>query len=319
MNLPKSTRSLVHVAVGVIRDAQHRVLVARRAAHLHQGGLWEFPGGKVESGETVVQALVRELREELDITPLTIAPLIRIHHHYPDKSVLLDVHEVTEYTGEPRGLQQQPLQWVTVDDLPSYDFPAANQAIMTALRMPRVMLVTGAWQDQTEFEQRLERALQRGIRLVQLRAPMLAQQRYMALFARTRELCEGANALLLANTTPEIWQTLGRAHGLHLTSSELKRCRVRPVDRSMLLGASCHSVGELDAARQLGVDYVIIGHVEQTTTHPGVPSMGYARFAELAQASGLPVFAIGGMSRATLPHIRELGGYGIAAISAEWK
>ena len=124
----------LHVAVGVILDARQNVLLTRRPEHVHQGGLWEFPGGKVEAEEELASALQRELREELGITPRKISPLIEIHHDYADKSVFLDVHVVWEFDGQPRGLEGQPMIWVPVDQLGEYHFPVANEPIIPALR-----------------------------------------------------------------------------------------------------------------------------------------------------------------------------------------
>ena len=126
-------RKRVHVAVGVIVDAAQRILVAQRPAHLHQGGLWEFPGGKVETGESVQQALVREFAEELAVEVLGSRPLIEISHDYSDKSVLLDVWWVDDFRGEPHGREGQIWQWVTVERLRELAFPAANEAIISAV------------------------------------------------------------------------------------------------------------------------------------------------------------------------------------------
>lgn len=125
--------SRLHVAVGVIvrRD---RVLIARRPDNVHKGGLWEFPGGKVEVGETVTQALGRELEEELGIGVSASEALIEISHNYPEKQVLLDVQLVLSFTGDPCGREGQPLQWATVEELADYAFPEANTPIITALR-----------------------------------------------------------------------------------------------------------------------------------------------------------------------------------------
>ena len=124
----------VHVAVGVVLDEQRRVLISRRASAAHQGGLWEFPGGKVEPGESVERALARELREELGIGFATSQPLLLVPFNYGDKAVLLDVHLVTELEGKARGLEGQPLCWVTAEELARYEFPAANVPIVSAVR-----------------------------------------------------------------------------------------------------------------------------------------------------------------------------------------
>ena len=104
----------VHVAAAVIRGTDGSILIARRADTQHQGGLWEFPGGKVEAGESVEAALARELKEELGITVEVARPLIKVQHDYPDKQVLLDVWEVSAFSGEPHGVEGQPLAWLSL-------------------------------------------------------------------------------------------------------------------------------------------------------------------------------------------------------------
>lgn len=123
----------LHVAVGVLFDARQRVLIAQRAAQRHQGGLWEFPGGKVEPGECVEVALARELREELGIEVQSSQPLLQVAHDYGDRRVLLDVRQVERFSGQPRGLENQPIAWVELSALDQYAFPAANRAIVVKI------------------------------------------------------------------------------------------------------------------------------------------------------------------------------------------
>jgi len=124
----------IHVAVAVIINDDKQVLLALRQKHQHQGGLWEFPGGKVEAEESIFDALVRETKEELAVTVITAKPLIKIAHDYSDKSVVLDVWCVDEFAGTPQGREGQRLRWSTISDLTADDFPAANVAIIDALR-----------------------------------------------------------------------------------------------------------------------------------------------------------------------------------------
>lgn len=126
--------SVVHVAVGVILDAGDRILLSRRHADSHQGGLWEFPGGKLEHGESLQQALERELEEELGILIGAISPLLEVSHDYGDKQVLLDVWCVRQFSGEAQGREGQPLAWVAADELASYRFPVANEPIVEAVQ-----------------------------------------------------------------------------------------------------------------------------------------------------------------------------------------
>jgi len=128
-------RKTVHVAVGlVVRDGQ--VLIAKRQDHQHQGGLWEFPGGKVEAGETTPEALVREFQEEVDLKldPEQMTPLMELPFDYGDKTVLLDTWVCHSSEGSARGCEGQIVQWVAVDRLDEYSFPEANAELIAKFR-----------------------------------------------------------------------------------------------------------------------------------------------------------------------------------------
>ncbi|ART80137.1 8-oxo-dGTP diphosphatase MutT [Oceanisphaera avium] len=124
----------VLVAVGVIENSQGQIFICRRSAHQHQANKWEFPGGKVESGETIPQALARELAEEVGITVLACEPLMQIEHDYADKHVSLAIRKVIAFSGEPSGLEGQVSRWVAVSELSHYDFPKANGPIIAKLQ-----------------------------------------------------------------------------------------------------------------------------------------------------------------------------------------
>ncbi|WP_066966366.1 8-oxo-dGTP diphosphatase MutT [Microbulbifer sp. Q7] len=124
----------IHVAVGVILGADGRILLAKRPDHLHMGGRWEFPGGKVEDGESIQRAMTRELKEELDIEVKAMEPLIEVRHDYGDKQVFLDTWFVTRFSGKERGVEGQELAWVSVSELSDFHFPDANQPIVEAIQ-----------------------------------------------------------------------------------------------------------------------------------------------------------------------------------------
>ncbi len=120
----------IHVAVGIIINPQQQILLAKRHGHLHQGGKWEFPGGKVEADETVTQALIRELKEEVGLSVTASAAFMTISHDYPDKQVLLDIHLVQDFSGEAIGVEGQQIVWVDQAQLKDYEFPEANLPIL---------------------------------------------------------------------------------------------------------------------------------------------------------------------------------------------
>jgi 8-oxo-dGTP diphosphatase len=131
----------IHVVAGAILDAEGRVLIAQRPRGRHMAGRWEFPGGKLAPGEEPYAGLQRELAEELGITVRAARPLIRLRHQYPDRRVFLDVWQVTAFDGEPQARESQALAWARPDELPQHDLIEADQAIVTALRLPRLARV----------------------------------------------------------------------------------------------------------------------------------------------------------------------------------
>ena len=138
-----SEKRVVHVAVGVVRNEKGELLIAQRPDHLHQGGCWEFPGGKVESNESTEQALYRELKEELAIEVTQAEPLIVIPFEYSEYHVVLNVWQVMQFTGDPLGQEGQPIAWVSEAQLGEFTFPEANRAIITAIRLPSCYMITG--------------------------------------------------------------------------------------------------------------------------------------------------------------------------------
>lgn len=309
---------LIHVMVGAISDPTGRVLVTKRPDHVHQGGLWEFPGGKLEPGESPEQGLARELAEELGIEVRDSRPLIRIRHHYGDRHVLLDVRRVCSYAGTPAGLEGQPLAWRRPETMDPACFPAADRPIITALRLPARMLITGPDPlDPEVFLARLACAVAGGIRLVQLRAHVLKHAAYRDLARRAFLLCEQGGARLLLNRDPQETLDVPR-HGLHLGGQALARLSERPGRPDDLVGASCHNADDLVRAAGLGLDYALLSPVNPTASHPDAEPLGWHRFAELADAATLPVYALGGLSGADLEVACEHGAQGVAAIRGFW-
>jgi mutator protein MutT len=135
-------RPKIHVVAAVIEDARSHLLIAQRPAGKHMAGAWEFPGGKLESGEAPLEALARELREELgiEIGSGPHRPVRRISHSYSDRDVLIDVWRVREFVGTPHGLDAQALRWCTPDELERAELLPADKPIVAALRLPEILL-----------------------------------------------------------------------------------------------------------------------------------------------------------------------------------
>ncbi|MDP2227288.1 MAG: Nudix family hydrolase [Moraxellaceae bacterium] len=301
------------VVAAVIRR-EGKILIAKRPAHLHMGGLWEFPGGKVEAAEPVEAALLRELEEELGIAPTAFRPLIRIAHDYPDKSVCLDVWDVTAFRGEPQGLEGQPLAWVRPDELALHEFPAANRPIVTAARLPARYLITPDMISAAERQHWLEQRLARGAQLVLFRAPHLPRDAYLAEASDLLRTCRAAGAALMLHGAVELLQDVA-ADGVHLPARHLRAESVAGLPPGSWLAASVHDEHELALATSLGADFVTLSPVATTSSHPGMAGMGWSSFAHLVRAAVLPVYALGGMTDTDVDRAREHGAQGVAGIT----
>ncbi len=301
------------VAAVIRRDGQ--ILIARRPAHLHMGGLWEFPGGKVEPGEPVEAALIRELEEELGILPTEFHPLIRIRHDYPDKAVCLDVWEVTAFRGEPEGREGQPLAWVGPGALAAYEFPAANRPIVTAACLPERYLVTPDGLPAGERRQWLAARLAAGATLVLFRDTRLADAAYLAEATALLDDCAAAGARLMLHGHPARFAALPAAAGLHLPARLLTEVEARPLPAGKWLAASVHDADELARATAIGADFVTLSPVRATASHPAAKGMGWKLFAMLAEQAVLPVYALGGLADADVALARQHGAQGVAGIS----
>ena len=310
----------LQIAVGVILDARSgQVLIARRTGQARHGGMWEFPGGKQEPGETVEDALRRELLEELDLRVLAARPLMRVPHDYTDLRVELHVWVVDEWSGEPRGVQGQQFEWVPVLALHERKFPEANLRIIRALQLPEFHLITPDLSAfGTEFFAVTRSLLAAGVKLLQFRSHRLAVRERPQVLRQLSALCRESGARLVINGDPAEARTYG-AHGVHLSATQLMRLRERPLPQSFLMGASCHCAEELQQAERIDADYAVLGPVARTHTHVGMTPLGWPGFQELVHSMRrVPVYALGGLGPQDLAAARRAGAWGVAMISAIW-
>lgn len=305
--------SPIHVAVGVLLNAAGEVLVSRRHPDSHQGGLWEFPGGKVEPGEDVRSALKREFKEELGITPLACSPFKKITHHYADKSVLLDVWSISRSQGEPEGLEGQLVAWKSVSALQARDFPAANAQIIKCLSLPREIAITPDVATGEDLQKLLEQLIAKGLKMIQIRQTHLTGERYLDWFRRAKSVCDREAVELLLNQDLALFGVSGAA-GFHANARRLLQLQQRPVAEEALFSASCHSLNELRKAEALGADFVSLSPVASTAKYDAGEQLGWDQFQLLANKVSLPVYALGGMRRADGEQVLLHDGFGISGI-----
>ncbi len=301
----------LQVAVGVIKNPEGKILISHRHAALHQGGLWEFPGGKIEPFETAEAALERELKEELNIDVISAMPLITIRHRYPDRFVQLNVFLVEQFSGEAESCEGQPFKWVAPAELDQYEFPSANRPIVAAAKLPPYYAILDD-ADEALLLPNLQKILDKGIKLIQARLKNLSPTAVATFIEQAYPLCRQQQAVLLMNSAVECSVEVD---GIHLTSRDLMALTEHP-ENCRWLAASCHNLEQLQQAQDIGADFAVLAPVLPTQTHPGAAVLGWEQFADLVAQVNLPVYALGGMTEASLNQARHSGGQGIAAIRA---
>lgn len=307
---------IVEAAAAVILRPDGSFLLGRRPEGKPYAGYWEFPGGKIEPGETAAQALVRELHEELGIEADRYTPWITREFVYPHAHVRLHFFRVSGWHGEIRDIHHDALAWKTAGRVDVEPMLPANVAVLRGLTLPDFYAITHAGEIGVEAQmEQLERALAGGLRLLQIREPRLSVERREAFAREATRLAQARGARVLVNGDLALARHLG-ADGVHLPCAQLMRLDTRP--DLPLVAASCHNAPELARAAALELDFAVLGPLRETASHPGVAGLGWQCCAQLMENISLPVYALGGLRREDIEAAQAAGAHGIAALRAAW-
>lgn len=310
MSLP-----VIHVACGVLVNVAGEVLVAQRPKGKIADGYWEFPGGKIEPGESARQALVRELREELGVEVQLAEPLIRFSHQYSNRRVVLDTWRITAFSGTPESREGQALQWCPPAALTTLSPCLPTVAPIAALlTRPAHYVFTPPMVDADWTAARLD-GLPKGCWL-RLRLPGVDDAAYRIAARTLLPMVRRSGRMLFLDRAAEDVRSLG-ADGWHATGPALTAIRARP-DVPLAI-ASVHDAESIAAAVRLGFDGAVLGPVLPTATHPGARSLGWEGFGALRGEAALGVHAIGGLGPDALADARRANAQGVAGISAYWR
>ncbi|OMG52956.1 DNA mismatch repair protein MutT [Azonexus hydrophilus] len=311
--------AVVRVAAAVmLRSDGREFLLAQRPEGKVYAGYWEFPGGKVEAGESMRDALVRELHEEMGITVTACTPWLTRRFTYPHATVHLEFWRVTAWTGEigiTGPLEHAAVDWQEKAKSPTVEpILPANGPILKALSLPETMLITHAEGDGTQAQlARLAARLKQHEGslppLIQLRDKQLPANERQAFAAAVVDLAHAHGALVVINDDAALARDCG-ADGLHLSAGALAATQQRP--DFAWVGASCHTAGEVARAGELELDYALLGPVLPTPTHPEHPGIGWDEFAARRADNGIPVLALGGMQESLRATAMAHGAHGIA-------
>lgn len=309
-----ASRKCIEVAAGCLVDADGRVLIAQRPVGKIAAGQWEFPGGKIEAGESAREALVRELHEEIGIEVRDARPLICVTHDYSDRRVRLDCWKITRWDGDPAGREAQALAWVTAQTIHDYPILAADAPIIAALGLPGDYVFTPAAMSPDAVLGGLGKLPSAA--LLRLRLPVLDDAAYRQAAARILPAARAQGLRVLLDRSPAMAEDLG-ADGWHASAAALHALQVRPA--LPLCVASAHDRDDLRRAKALGFDAAVLGTVNESATHPGAATLGFVQAAQLTHEANLPVYWIGGLRREDLPVLQQYHAQGMAAIRAYWE
>lgn len=311
-----SRDKVVEVSAAVLQRSDGTFLLAQRPADKIWAGYWEFPGGKVEQGETAHDALVRELQEELGITVQTAYPWLTRVFTYPHATVRLAFFRVTAWAGELHSHEGQQFAWQHSGKTNVFPILPANAPILRALELPTLYAISNVAELGLEnFMANLRVKLDGGLKLIQLREKSLSREEMFSLARQVVSLAHSHAAKVLINSDVELAQAVG-ADGVQLTSSQLAKLKERPaVD---WCAASCHSIEELRRAEMLGCDFVALSPVLPTQSHPGAPHLGWEAFSAIRAEATLPVYALGGLKPGDMQTAWRHGAHGIALLRQAW-
>ena len=304
------TDGITEVAVAVFIKPDGSFLLSSRPEGKPYPGYWEFPGGKIEPGESVLQAMKRELMEELNVAITAATPWFTFMMRYTHANVRLHCWRVSAWHGDMRGMEGQQFAWQRLDAVTVAPTLPGCVPIFSALALPHIYAITNAAElGAAVYLSRLEKALGKGLKLIQIREKNLPRDelRRFAQQVVTRAHAHGAKVLV--NTDLDLARDLG-ADGVHLSAPQLGQCTARP--EFALVAASTHTRAEIERAAELKLDFVVLGAVKPTLSHPGGIALGWARFAAAVAATPLPVYALGGLTTEDLGEAIAHGAHGVA-------
>tara|TARA_R110002072_G_scaffold55372_4_gene144404 strand:- start:8471 stop:9454 length:984 start_codon:yes stop_codon:yes gene_type:complete len=308
-----------HVAVGVIYNVtKDKVLISKRSKNQHLAGYWEFPGGKVECGESVDVALKRELYEELGITVSKAEAYTSVSHAYTCKTVLLDVWKVAEWSGTPESRENQEFCWVSINELHKYNFPDANKYIIQSILLdPMYVISQESYENYSHLYSVTEDCFASGLKNFQLRLKIDRNKLFQKIVETLSEVARRYDSRIILNGSATDIDKYP-VDGIHLNSNELARYENRPISEEYILGASCHNEAELTRAVKINVNYAFLSPVLFTASHPKANAIGWKNFSSLIEGFNFPVYALGGMVPTDLEIAKNHGAYGIAMLGAIW-
>lgn len=306
----------IEASVGIIFNESFQLLMAERPQSKTWSGWWEFPGGKIESGETPLEALKRELKEEIGISVIDAEKWIVRKYAYEDYEVILHFYKVTQWSGNIEAKEEQKISWVLPDNNIVSPILPANDLIFKAISLPDIYAITNAYEYSGNFLNKVEQQLNNGLGLIQIREKAISKNAFIELTKEIIQMAGNFDAKVMINSDINLAYKLN-ADGVHLNSSLLHRLSEIPKD--LIVSASCHSARDIEKAMTMDVSFVVLSPVQKTQSHPNTTPIGWDSFSKITQNYSIPIYALGGMKQDDIENAFNAGAIGIASQRAIWE
>jgi 8-oxo-dGTP diphosphatase len=306
----------INVAVGILIDANKKILLAQRPKSRSWSGWWEFPGGKLEKNESPIDALIRELKEEVGIDVVNFQKWVTRNYSYEEHNVTLYFFKVTEWKGKPSPKENQRLLWINPCEVKKATILPPNVFILNALSLPTQYGITNISETPKEiFLTQLLNKLEQGLKIIQIREKSLPLEELKIITLDIIKICKPFSAKVILNSSIELANDL-KADGVHLDSIALKKLTKKP--KNIIVSASCHSEEDVKIAQEKDIDFVVLSPVNKTISHPKIVPLGWDKFLCITNRFDIPIYALGGMKKSDLVNALESGAVGIASQRDIW-
>ena len=306
----------IEASVGIIFNESFQLLMAERPQSKTWSGWWEFPGGKIEKGETPLEALKRELKEEIGISVIDAKKWIVRKYAYEGYEVTLHFYKVTQWSGNIEAKEEQKISWVLPDNNVVSPILPANDLIFKAISLPDIYAITNAYEYSGNFLNKVEQQLNNGLGLIQIREKAISKNAFIELTKEIIQMAGNFDAKVMINSDINLAYKLN-ADGVHLNSSLLHRLSEIPKD--LIVSASCHSARDIEKAMTMDVSFVVLSPVQKTQSHPNTTPIGWYSFSKITQNYSIPIYALGGMKQNDIENAFNAGAIGIASQRAIWE
>lgn len=307
----------VNVSVAILINADYQVLLGQRPFPKSWEGWWEFPGGKIKKNETFVDALYREIYEEIGIKVTKFKKWVTRQYSYDNLDVTLQFFKVYKWDGEITPKENQKLVWTNLKNPNVSPILPANLFIQNAFDLPSYYAITNLSElPKKLFLKQLQEKIDNGLEMIQIREKDISFEELKKFSKEVIKICKPQGVKVIINSYINLAHEL-KADGVHLTSKDLNS--IKKIPQNLIVSASCHTQKDIDIAEKIKIHFIVLSTVKKTLSHPDMKPMGWNKFRKIANKVNIPIYALGGLGIEDYQIALENGAIGIASQRSIWR